>query len=169
MHETREEIDALQRVLDGSYEQAGEHYRSIHTSARRLTAIEVCGLLKGVCVFDLATVNSLGHPIVAPIDGLFLHATLWFGSSQRSLRFKHIRQNPWVSAAFTKGEELSILVHGKAHEIDTNLQEFQPLHDYCVETYGPTYDSWGFWGNEPFAWIEPTRIFASRPGPGDDG
>ena len=100
---------------------------------------------------------------MAPVDGLFLNATLWFSSSHRSYRFKHIRRNPWVSAAYTKGEEISILIHGRAHEIDSNLPEFQTLHDYCIETYGPTYDSWGFWGKEPYAWIEPARIYASRP------
>lgn len=129
-----------------------------------MSAIDVCGLLEGVCVFDLATVNSLGQPVVAPVDGLFLSATLWFSSSHDSLRFKHIRRSPWVSAAYTKLEEISILVHGKAHEVDTNLPEFQQLHDYCIETYGPTYDSWGFWGKEPYAWVEPMRIYASRPG-----
>ncbi|MDA1075301.1 MAG: hypothetical protein O3A63_11155 [Proteobacteria bacterium] len=53
-------------------------------------------------------------------------------------------------------------VHGRAHEIDSSTGEFEHLPDYCREIYGEGYDSWGFWGKEPFAWIEPDRLFAIR-------
>jgi nitroimidazol reductase NimA-like FMN-containing flavoprotein (pyridoxamine 5'-phosphate oxidase superfamily) len=111
---------------------------------------------------NLATVNSRGEPFVAPIDGLFLRGTFWFGSSQSSLRFVHIRANPNVSAAYTDGEEVSVLVHGRAHEIDSASGDHEDLHDYCREVYGEGYDSWGYWGKEPFAWIEPRRLFAAE-------
>ena len=162
MHETPEEKTALQDLLDRSYGQAGAHLLSIHTPGRRMRADDVCELLKGVCVLNLATVNTSGHPIVAPVDGLFLGGHFWFGSSHTSQRFRHIRRNPYVSAAYTLGEEISITVHGLAHEIDTRAGEHERLHDYCREVYGRGYDDWDYWGKEPFAWIEPGTMYAIR-------
>ncbi|MDA0339071.1 MAG: hypothetical protein O2910_04420, partial [Proteobacteria bacterium] len=73
-----------------------------------------------------------------------------------------IRQNPQVSAAYTKGESLSVLVHGTAHEVDTATGDHDYVRDYCREVYGASYDEWGYWGRYPFAWIEPRRMYASR-------
>ena len=119
MHETSQEIEALQVLLDRSYESAGEHLLSIHNPKWRMSAREICSHLVKVCVLDLATVNASGNSRVAPVDGLFLGGRFWFGSSHKSQRFRHIRGNPNISAAYTKGEEVSILIHGIAHEIDT--------------------------------------------------
>lgn len=162
MHETGSEVRRLQSLLDESYALAGRHIKTIHTPERRLSAEAVCAELTGVCVLDLATVNSEGRPFVSPVDGLFLGGQFWFGSADSSLRFRHIRGNPHVSAAHTRGEELSILIHGIAHEIDSSTGEHERLHDYCREIYGDGFDSWGYWGKAPYAWIEPARMFAMR-------
>jgi len=162
MHESPEELERLQDLLDLSYASGGEHLRSIHTEERRLNASDVCSLLERVCVLDLATVSAKGRPVVAPIDGLFLGGVFWFGSSQRSVRFEHIRRRPHVSAAYTRGEEVSILVHGVANEIETRTGDYERFHDYCREVYGARYDEWGYWGKEPFAWIQPRRMYAMR-------
>jgi hypothetical protein len=162
MHETAAELGALQRILDRSYASAGQHLRSIHHPQMRMRADEVCVTLTGVCIADLATVSSRNRPFVAPVDALFLGGVLWFGSAPNSLRFKHIRRNPHVSAAVTRGEEISILVHGLAHEIDTASGDYERLHEYCREVYGAQYDGYGFWGKVPFAWIEPERMYAVR-------
>ncbi len=164
MHESHEQLKELQRLLDETYDQAGSHYRSIHTPKRRMSAEEVCALLTGVTVFDLGTVSERSRPYVAPVDGLFLAGTLWFSSGRDSVRFRHIRRNAYVSAAYSEGETISIMLHGIAHEVDTSKPGFEQLHDYCLEVYGSTYDSWGLWGKSPFAWIEPTSMYASRPG-----
>lgn len=160
MHETKDEVELLQRLLDESYRNAGRHLISIHQDNWRMNAQQVCDHLTGVCVLNLATVNTKGHPIVAPVDGLFLGGLFWFGSSRHSLRFRHIRNNPNVSAAYTRGEEVSVIVHGIAHEIDTSSGDFERLHEYCREIYGANYDEWGVWGNEPFAWIEARQFYA---------
>ncbi len=160
MHESQKELESLQAIIDNSYRSAGNHLLSIHKPEWRIDAVQVAGILKGVCILNLATVNRHGEPIVAPVDGLFLGGIFWFGSSSNSLRFKHIRNNPNISAAFTKGEEISILVHGIAHEIDTSSGTYERFHDYCREIYGSEYDNWGYWGNAPFAWIEARRFYA---------
>ena len=162
MRETVAHLNRLQTVIDNTYRRAGRHLMTIHTDERRLGARDVCELLQGVCVMDLATVSSLGSPMVAPVDGLFLHGEFWFGSAPDSLRFRHIRRNPRVSAAFTRGEEISIVVHGVAHEIDTATGQFDDLRDYCLEVYGPEFDSWGYWENYPYARLGAHRFYAAR-------
>ena len=161
MHETPAEIAELQRLLDASYARAGEHLKGIHTDARRVSAARLCELLVKVCILDVATVSSRGEPCVAPLDGLFFHGRFVIGSSPHSLRARHLRLNPAVSAAHTRGEELTVLVHGTAVAIDTSDQREEPLHAFVREVYGPTYDSWGFWGKAPFWRIEPKRMFAA--------
>jgi len=166
MHETPSELTELQARIDESYVRAGDHLLSIHTASRRMMAEDVVHTLQGVCIFNLATVNRSNEPIVAPIDGLFLGGILWFGSSKDSVRFTHIRRNPSVSAAYTRGEEISILIHGIAHEIDTLSGNYERFHDYCREIYGPNYDNLGFWETAPFAWVEARRFYAADMGSG---
>ena len=161
MYETEKEISELQSLLDHSYQNAGEHLLSIHTPAWRMSAVDVCECLTKVCVLNLATVNSGSRPYVAPVDGLFLNGKFWFGSSNSSFRFRHIRQNPWVSAAHTRGEEISIVIHGKAVEVDVASGEFEALHDYCREIYDG-FDSWGTFGDQPYAYIEAEKMYAIR-------
>lgn len=134
---------------------------SVRQESLRLTAREVVDHFDGACICDLATVNSKGQPFVAPVDMLFIKGRAWFSSSSNSLRFSNIQRNPRVSLARTVGSEISILIHGAANVIDVTVGDHQFLHDLCIECYGDTYDSWGLWGY-PWAWIEPTRMFASR-------
>jgi hypothetical protein len=48
MHETPDDLIALQDLLDRSADGAGPHLRSIITPERRLTAPEVCHRLAGM-------------------------------------------------------------------------------------------------------------------------
>src|SRR3972149_4003964 len=116
MHETTADLRTLQSLLDRSYAAAGAHLLSIHTPDRRLAAADLVSTLTGVCVLDLATVTRDGRPRVSPVDGLFYRGAFWFGSSSDSLRFRHIRRRPAVSATHTRGESLAVTVHGSAVE-----------------------------------------------------
>jgi hypothetical protein len=160
VHETREELDALQRILDESYATAGAHLRSIFTPARRMSAEQLCGVLRGVCIINLATVNQHSAPRVAPVDGLFYRGRFWFGTSTASHRIRHLRRRPHVSATYVRGEALCIMTHGTAHFIRTSDPEHAGFHQYNREVYGPEYDSWGYWETARYAWIEPERMYA---------
>ena len=74
MHETAQDLRVLQHLLDSSYEQAGEHLRSIFTSERRMSAEETARLLRGVFVLNVATVTAACEPMVAPVDGRYTGA-----------------------------------------------------------------------------------------------
>ena len=159
MHETREDLERLQKLLDDSYASAGEHLLSIHTKNRRLKAARLAKMLTGVRVLALATVSAKGEPIAGPVDGLFYRAKFFFGSSPESVRFKHIRSRPAVSGVHTVGEELAVVVHGIARPINVREPENKGYLGYLREIY-PEWDTW--WAEPktpPYAVIEPRKMF----------
>lgn len=159
MHETAEDLRRLQDLLDDSYATAGEHLLSIHTKNRRLKARKLAGLLTGVRVLALATVTSDGRPIAGPVDGLFYRAAFLFGSSPDSVRFRHIRERPHVSAVPTVGEELAVVVHGTARPIDVRDPDNQGYLGYLREVY-PEWDAWWPAPRTPaYAVIDARRMF----------
>jgi pyridoxamine 5'-phosphate oxidase-like protein len=158
VHETAVDLRELQRLIDDSYASAGSHLLSIHSPKRRVKAKALAPYLTGVRVLNLATVTARGEPLVGPVDGLFYRGRFWFGSSPDSVRFRHLRARPAVSASYTEGEELAVIVHGTAREVDVNAPEQAGFRSYILEVYGKGWDSWG--SGAPYAVIEPRRMFA---------
>src|SRR4051794_27122928 len=112
MHETPEDLAALQAVLDASYERGGAHLLGIHTPERRLDGAGIAERLQGMVLLTLATSTADGRPITGPVDGIFYRGAFHFGSSPLSVRFRHIEARPQVSATHLPGEELAVTVHG---------------------------------------------------------
>jgi len=139
MHETPEDLARLQGLLDDSYDRAGIHLREIVTPERRLSAEQVCERLEGMRLLVVATVTADGRPITGPFDGIFYRGAFHFGSSPDSVRMRHIRQRPWVSATHLPGEELSVTVHGRATVLDMNAAENKGFRDAVLGIYVPRY------------------------------
>ena len=139
MHESPADIEALQELIDRSYAAAGAHLLRIHTPERRLSAERVAERLTGMCLLTLATVTADCRPIVGPVDGIFYRGAFHFGSSPDSVRFRHIRSRPHVSATHLPGEELAITVHGRAIPVATDVNEGGGLRRALLEIYEPRY------------------------------
>ncbi|HET9728325.1 MAG TPA: pyridoxamine 5'-phosphate oxidase family protein [Acidimicrobiia bacterium] len=159
MHETGDDVVALQRLLDNTYARAGQHLRSIHTPDRRIPAAELVRVMQGVRVLDLATVNAAGAPRVSPVDGIFFRGQFWFGSADESVRFRHLRVRPQVSAAHTVGETFAVVVHGTAFEIDVSAAEYRPFRETLLEVY-PDWEQWWSERPPPYARIDATHMYA---------
>jgi nitroimidazol reductase NimA-like FMN-containing flavoprotein (pyridoxamine 5'-phosphate oxidase superfamily) len=161
MHETPEDLEALQNLLDRSYAAAGPHLLMIHTPERRLTAEQVAERLQGMSLLALATVTADGRPIVGPVDGIFLRGAFHFGSSPDSVRFRHIRKRPQVSATHLPGEELAVTVHGRATPVDVDAEEGAELRQTLLDIYLPRYgDEWlRVLEGGAFARIDAERMF----------
>jgi uncharacterized pyridoxamine 5'-phosphate oxidase family protein len=162
MRETPDDLDVLQRLLDDSYAGAGEHLRSIFTPERRVPADELCEILTGVRVLNLATVTAAGEPRVGPVDGLFYRGAFHFGSSQSSVRYRHLRERPQVSAAHTIGEELAVVVHGSAVFVDAWSGENAGFHATLLDTYGPDWEDWAPQQGAFYARVEARKMFTFR-------
>ena len=161
MHETPEDLERLQALIDRSYAEAGEHMRRIHTPDRRLTAEQLSERLQGMVLLSLATVTSDGRPIVGPVDGVFLRGAFHFGSSPDSIRFRHIAKRPHVSATHLPGEHLAITVHGTASMVDVKSPDSE-LRDGELDIYVPHYgEEWAemLESGAVYARIDAERMF----------
>jgi nitroimidazol reductase NimA-like FMN-containing flavoprotein (pyridoxamine 5'-phosphate oxidase superfamily) len=139
MYETPGDLASLQQLLDRSYAAAGPHLLRIHTPERRLTAEQVAERLTGMRLLALATVTADGRPIVGPVDGIFFRGSFHFGSSPDSVRFRHIRARPHVSATHLPGEELAVTVHGRARPVDLDAESGAQFRRTLLEIYVPRY------------------------------
>jgi Pyridoxamine 5'-phosphate oxidase len=168
MHETPEDIAALQLLLDRSYDAAGPHLRTITTPERRVGAEALVRRLAGMRLLVLATTTADGRPIAGPVDGIFFRGAFHFGSSSASVRIRHIRRRPHVSATHLPGEEFAVNVHGRATIVDLHSPDGGPLRDALLEVYVPRYgEDWeqflegGIDGSDPpvYARIDADKIF----------
>ena len=163
MHESPADIEALQELLDRSYAEAGAHLLEIHTPDRRLGAELLTERLTGMCLLVLATTTADCRPIVGPVDGIFYRGAFHFGSSPDSLRFRHIRTRPHVSASHLPGEEFAVTVHGRAVPVDVRAGQEAGFRQTLLEIYQPRYGpQWEeFLDSGPvYARIEADRMFA---------
>lgn len=171
MHETPADLTALQDLLDRSYAAAGAHLLSIITPQRRLRADQVANRLTGMRLLALATVTADGRPIVGPVDGIFFRGAFHFGSAPDSVRFRHIRNRPQVSATYLPAEEFAVTVHGRAVVLDmrsdAEAQLRQTLLEIYVPRYGPQWEQ--FLDSGPlYARIHADRMFTFHMTPDGD-
>src|SRR5262245_45688985 len=103
MHETDDDLRALETLLSESHRMGGRHLRSIFTDAARPSAAELVRKLSNIFEVHLATTTVGGAPLVAPVDGCFFKGKLWFGVPADSLRTTLLRRDPRVSASYTDG------------------------------------------------------------------
>ena len=160
--ETAADLASLQELLDRSAASAGSHLRSIMTPEHRLRAAEVCAQLTGMRLLALATVTADGRPLVGPVDGIFYRGAFHFGSSPDSVRFRHIRHRPDVSATHLPGEHLAVTVHGRATVIDVKSSEHAGFRHALLGVYMPRYGAaWEeFLDSGPvYARIDASRMF----------
>ena len=160
MRETPEDLARVQELLDASYATAGRHLLRIHTPDRRLSAARVAERLDGMCLLALATSTADGRPVVGPVDGIFYRGAFHFGSAPDSLRFRHIRARPQVSATHLPGEELAVTVHGRAEEIPVEGGFREALLEIYVPRYGESWEAEFLDSGPVYARIDAERMFA---------
>jgi hypothetical protein len=168
VHETDADLTALQELLDRSYSTAGSHLREITTPERRVPAADLAARLQGMSLLTLATVTADGRPIAGPVDGIFYRGAFHFGSSPDSVRFRHIRRRPQVSATHLPSEEFAVTVHGRAVKVDVAAAENAGFRATLLEVYTPRYGAeWeSFLDSGPlYARIDADRMFSFRMTP----
>lgn len=158
MHETPEDLAALQDLLDRTYAAAGSHLASIHTPNVRLTAEEVVQRYEGMKVLVVATVSADGRPFTGPVDSFLYRGQLHFGTAQGAVRTRHLSANPAVSASHVVGEETVITVHGTVRPLDLRGADA----GFAAVTKAHYGQGWDEWDDQPATWaIEADRMFAA--------
>ncbi|RLT38340.1 MAG: pyridoxamine 5'-phosphate oxidase family protein [Chloroflexi bacterium] len=163
MLETPEELSALQALLDRSHGGGGAHLGSIVTDERRLTALQVANYLQGVKHVAFATVNSRGEPMVAALDGWFLHGQFIASTAAGALRVQHVRRNSAVSLVHMVGDEVGIWVHGTARLARREEPLIQEYDRLATAAYGTSPYSWG--DDIAVMPVEARVMFAYAPDP----
>ncbi len=158
MFETEAEMTELQELLERSMSGAGGHLTTIVTGERTLNAHQVTTYLQGVKHVSLGTVNSRGEPIVAPVDGWFLHGKFIVSTAGDALRVKHMRRTPAVSACHLDGDNIGIWVHGKATILANDDPLVQEYDRAATAAYGSSPFTFG--ENIVVTRIDPRVMFA---------
>jgi hypothetical protein len=140
VHETPDDIRALQKLLDRSYERAGSHLQSITTPERRVGAEELVQELTGMCLLVVATVTADCRPIAGPLDGIFYRGAFHFGTAPDSVRYRHLLARPQVSATYLPHEEFAVNVHGRAVPVEIAGGFRETLLEVYVPRYGPDWE-----------------------------
>jgi hypothetical protein len=113
-----------------------------------------------MCLLTLATVTADGRPINGPVDGFFYRGAWYFGSSHESLRFRHIRQRPQVSATYLPAEEISVTTHGRAVEIDARAHDAGGFAEVVIGYYAARFEgAEAMLESAAYARIEAERMF----------
>ncbi len=163
MHETPDDIRALQELLDRSYAAAGPHLRSITTPERRVRAEELVRMLTGMCLLVVATVTSDCRPIAGPVDGVFYRGAFHFGTAPDSIRYRHLLARPQVSATHLPREEFAVNVHGRAAPVEVTGGLRETLLEVYVPRYGPDWEE--FLDSGPvYMRIDADRMFTFQSG-----
>jgi general stress protein 26 len=143
MFETRDEVGALQHLLDVSRQKATEHLRGIIHEGRILSAADVVALLDGMKVITVATVTARSEPRISAVDGHFLHATWTWSTSGSSAKARDIEARPSVSVAHVDNEEMAVFAHGRAQRLSQSDDGWDEVLAHWTGHYGGSPLGWG--------------------------
>ena len=172
VRETPADVEWLDQLLRESESHAGQHLRTIFGGANRLSATELVAKLDGVFEMHLAVLSGDGAPLVAPIDGIFVHGKVFFSVASTAVRSNLLRRDPRVSTSYADGS-FGLIVHGTAVETSDESEIGQELFDVARELYVGMYGA-AYWDavqeqrqrdpreGDYSGWIEPRVMFAKR-------
>ncbi len=156
VHESPDEITALQALLDASLSRATDHLQSI-VAERTMTAEQLVEVLTGMCTLALSTVTAKGEPRISGVDGHFLHGRWHFGTARTAAKARHLAARPAASVAHLRGEDLGVFTHGTVEVL--NPSEGEPAEDW-PELLSYFQD---FYGAEAFDWDREVVYYRLHP------
>lgn len=143
MRETAEELATLQALIDRSHKRIGPHMKAI-TDPRNyaLSAKQVVKLLDGMKTVAVAAPAPSGDPLVAPMDGWFLHGKFFFSSGGESIRINGLKRRPRASIAYFEGEKFLINAHGPVELMFKGHPDVEEIDAAFKKQYGGSAFDW---------------------------
>ncbi len=136
VRETEEELVVLQSLIDRSHARIGSYMKAItHPAEWALSAKQVVKLLEGMKTIAVAAPAPNGDPLVAPMDGWFLHGKFYFSSSGDAIRIKGLRKRPRASIAYF-GERFLINAHGPVELMFKGHPDALEIDGVCKQLFG---------------------------------
>ena len=142
MHETPEELAAIDELLAASFSTAGSHLTGIVSEQRRLGAVDLCRYLRGVRHLVVATTTAAGEPRCSAVDGLFEHGRFWFSTSKDAVKARHLEVRPALSAAHVVGDDVGVFVHGTARVLSGATPAAEEVAPWWRAQYASTPEDW---------------------------
>jgi len=143
VRETAAELAELQALIDRSLAATGAHMRAIvHPDKYALNAKQVVKLLDGMKTVAVAAPAPNGDPLVAPMDGWFVHGKFYFSSSGDAVRIRGLRKRSRASIAYFEGERFLINAHGHAELMFKNHPEVAEIDAIFRDHYGSSGFDW---------------------------
>lgn len=144
MKETHADLEELQRLLTGSMDRAGGFLRSsFGIPDHSLSAPQLTRYLHGVLTVALASVTAKGEPRVAPTGALFWRGRFCIPTTASAARTRHVAARPAVSLTHYSGNELAVIVHGRAYPVTPEHPDFDALEGLHREVGGGSALDWG--------------------------
>lgn len=144
MHETPEDMERLQALLDRSIERAGAFLRqSFEMPEHSLSAGQLTRYLRGIQNVAFATTTAKGEPRVAPIGSLFSRGRFYIPTVATAARTRMVMARPAVSLTHFVGDDLAIIAHGSATVIPVDHADFAALEAMHREANGQSVRDWG--------------------------
>ncbi len=144
MHETPEDMERLQTLLDRSIERAGTFLRSsFEMPEHSLSAGQLVRYLQGIQNVAFATVTAKGEPRVAPIGSLFYRGRFHIPTVATAARTRMVAARPAVSLTHFVGDDLAIIAHGDATAIPADHADFAALEAMQRAVNGSSVRDWG--------------------------
>jgi len=141
--ETAAELKSLQDLIDRSQKRIGPHMKAITDPSKySLNAKQVVKLLDGMKTVAVAALAPNGDPLVAPMDGWFLHGKFFFSSGGDSIRIKGLRRRPRASIAYFEGEKFLINAHGPVVLMFKGHPEVGEIDETFKKHYGGSAFEW---------------------------
>jgi hypothetical protein len=165
MREDQAELQLLQDLIDESVARASPYLREAFTMPEHtLSARQLVRYLEGAVPVAVATVNSKGDPQVVPIHSIFVHGRFFIPTVTSALRVKHLQRNDGISLAHYVGEDLAIVVHGKAALIPSASASFNELERIYAGFNGSGTEDWSRrnpdWGSGIYIEIVAKRLIS---------
>jgi hypothetical protein len=158
MKETADDLTWLQGLLERSIERAGAFLRSsFEMPEHSLSAAQLVRYLDGIPTVALATVTAQSEPRVAPIGAVFWRARFHIPTVATAARTRHLRARPAVSLTYYAGNDLAVLVHGRASIVMPDDALFGDLDVYHRSQSGG--QGVNDWGEGVFLRIEPDVLY----------
>lgn len=144
MHETPEDMERLQALLDRSIEKAGAFLRrSFEMPEHSLTAGQLVRCMQGIQNVAFATVTAKGEPRVAPIGALFYRGQFHIPTVATAARTRMVAARPAVSLTHFVGNDFAIIAHGTATVIPGEHPDFAALEGMQRAASGHSVHEWG--------------------------
>jgi hypothetical protein len=158
MRETAADLAGLQALLDRSIEGAGPFLRSsFEMPEHSLSAAQLAAHLQGSLTVALATTTARGEPRVAPIGALFVRAAFHVPSVAQAARARHLAARPAASLTYFEGNDLAVIVHGRATILDAAHPDFAELDELQMQCGGGSVTGWS--GDGVYLRVEAERMF----------